>query len=137
MGFDPKDFLAVARALDGATTTPPVEASLRTCRGRAYYAAYLVARGRLESAGYVCPPGYRGGRHQWLLDRLLSGNDDVRASGKALQSLYAERIDADYTLGDSSRYTPQSGRLAAVRAEQWIRTFMKLTGADIATIRTF
>jgi uncharacterized protein (UPF0332 family) len=131
MPFDPREFLAVAHSLDGGST-PGVEAALRTCRGRAYYSAYLVARERLAAVGIVMPLKHQGGQHQWLLSKLRSSRDDeTRRLGKRLTRLYDQRIRADYDLLDCSDYEPKSGHNAAVSAEQWINEFLRLRDDEL------
>lgn len=128
MPFDPIGFLATARSLD---KDHPDEAALRTCSGRAYYAAYLVARERLKALGFVRPSHEEGSAHSWLIGKLKRSVDrDVRALGRSLLGLFDERKDADYDL-DRQAYAPGGGHLAAVRAEQWIREFRRIPDARL------
>jgi hypothetical protein len=126
--FDSSTFLPVARKLDTATGS---EADLRTAYGRAYYAAYLVARERLSALGHKHARADQVGVHAWLLGKLKNANDpDVRVLGRQLRGLYDGRLLADYDI-DLQNYAPGMGHIAAVRAEQWIREFRGIPDARL------
>jgi hypothetical protein len=128
MPFDPTDFLKVARDLD----TPPAksnEAQLRAAFGRAYYSAYLVARDRLAAVGHTRPRYDASGVHEWLLQKLTTAKRDpeIQELGDILASLFDGRRLADYDIVQQAPYAPGKGYNQAVRAEQWIRDFNKIS----------
>lgn len=92
MKFDPSFFLNVARdiSLDGQYC---YEAGHRTCINRAYYAAYLVSRGYLESLGYSTSTSISA--HRDVIDKFAGQNQKVRG---LLHNLFKLRKDADYKL---------------------------------------
>lgn len=65
----------------------------RTCVGRAYYAAFLYVKNRLEQLGFKFPDDHNV--HNEVADTLM---DNDRKIGSKLQSLRTKRCDSDYHL---------------------------------------
>lgn len=131
MPFDPRDNLRLARDLDSQASGAPTpsEAALRVCYGRAYYSAFLVVRERLARLGFVVP---QEGSHQWVAQKLKTSRDNtLRSLGMQLAAMRHERHHADYDLQDQRPFAPGKGHVAAVRAEQWIRTLDTVTDSAI------
>lgn len=115
MTFDPRHFLDLASELvqvlptgpaGKGLLTPEQEAKARTAIGRAYYAAYLVARWyALEQDPFL---SLREDSHQALF-RWYESND--RASiGSNLFMLSKKRREADYKLDAKTRITAEDTR---------------------------
>ena len=99
-----RDLLTLARRLANGTA----ETEWRTAVGRAYFAAFHVARQLLEDLGFNVPPDESA--HRYLSLRLSNcGNPQVMQAGSDLERLRRERNFADYliqqTLRRSSTYT--------------------------------
>jgi uncharacterized protein (UPF0332 family) len=89
-----RDFISVALDLLTAST----EAAWRSAVSRAYYAAFHVARQRLEELGFGVPRGERA--HAYLWFRLSNcGQPKVQDAGRRLNTLRGQRNRADYELG--------------------------------------
>lgn len=91
--MNPRDFQALAvRLLRG-----PTPAELRSATGRAYYAAFHVARDWLIRLGIrVSKGGAAHGEVQICLEN--SGAPEIAEAGSALRRLHAHRIRAHYRL---------------------------------------
>ena len=121
-----RDFLKLAVILARGST----EAEWRASLGRAYYAAFHVARGLLEDLGFVVPRADRA--HTYLSYRLQnSGDAHVERAGMDLQELRQRRNQADYDL-----HLPVTRVMAAshvLTAEQIIQ---RLDAARSEPVRT-
>jgi uncharacterized protein (UPF0332 family) len=101
--FKPRKFLRLAERLvsDKNYETP---CRVRTSIGRAYYAAFLFAKEKLERIGRPFSNDHRV--HQEVIDRLFDSENST--IGSQLDLLYQNRRQADYdmyvdlpkTLGD-------------------------------------
>ena len=88
-----RDFLTLARRLAREAT----EADWRTAIGRAYFAAFHVARNLLEGMGFDVPHADRAHGHLWL--RLSNcGDAQIQSAGGRLNVLRSDRNRADYDL---------------------------------------
>jgi uncharacterized protein (UPF0332 family) len=88
-----RDFLKLAAILARGST----EAEWRASLGRAYYAAFHVARQLLEELSFVVPRADRA--HTYLSYRLQnSGAASIERAGMDLQELRQRRNQADYDL---------------------------------------
>lgn len=132
MPFDPTEFATLA--LDLSQRKPAAaEVHVRTACGRAYYAAFLVARGRLEEIGHKVP---KIDAHAYVRDRL-SGSGDPRISGlgQNLGSLSRDRKNADYDLAppyvSKLAFQQAFGVLTANGAQLWIQAFNAISRADL------
>ncbi len=92
MTFDPQHFLSLATNLIGDTNYNE-EARYRTAISRAYYAAHLVSRKRLESKGYTFSISTK--IHKNVIDSMKKENFHI---GDMLFQLHKKRKDADYEL---------------------------------------
>lgn len=102
-----RDFLPVATRLAAAST----EADWRTAVGRAYYAAFHVARRLFTDLRFLVPRADRA--HQYLVFRLSNcGEPPVEQAGRDLETLRRLRNRADY---DESPPLTQAQAAAAVR----------------------
>jgi uncharacterized protein (UPF0332 family) len=91
--MNPHDFLEVANEL----VTGIREADWRSAVGRAYYAAFHVARNLFQLCGFYVPRGEQAHAYLWL--RLTnSGHPDVQNAGFDLNHLRKMRNRADYDL---------------------------------------
>lgn len=94
--FDPSDFLSFAQSLSAAKAS---EAQLRTCVGRAYYAAFLTARERpkIDAAVRALPKRIRKklGYHRTVVTALRKIDSGM---GNQLDDLRKLRLLADYKL---------------------------------------
>ena len=89
--MDPRAFLNIA----GEAAAGTREEDWRTAAGRAYYAAFLVARDLLVKAGFQVPPDQGGHAYIWL--RLSNcGRTEIEEAGKTLRNLRRHRTWADY-----------------------------------------
>jgi hypothetical protein len=94
---NPNDNLDLARFLHTTPLGAPKEASTRGACGRAYYAAFIVARDILERATFVIA---RRGAHQRVFDLLNhSADKDVKARSLDLDQLRILREQGDYEVG--------------------------------------
>ncbi|HYU51969.1 MAG TPA: hypothetical protein VEK37_03460 [Gemmatimonadaceae bacterium] len=79
----------------------PKEASTRGACGRAYYAAFIVARDLLVKAKFPFQPR---GVHQRVADLLRQSTDkDVKARNLDLDQLRNLREQSDYEVGDKTK----------------------------------
>lgn len=122
MAFDPKRFVDVGRSL--CPPSPCNEGASRTVHGRAYYAAFLVARERLKIAGHTNPRGNEA-PHEWLIQKLRTAINDnaVRTLGDRLLALKRARVDADYELASTRSFGSGTATYAVIQASDWIRDF--------------
>src|SRR5262245_53651972 len=88
-----RDFLPLGESLAHEAS----EAAWRTSVGRAYYAAFHVARELFEDLGFAVPKADRAHGYLWL--RLCNcGEPTVEKVGWDLKDLRGERNFADYDL---------------------------------------
>lgn len=108
--FDPNEFFITARALASEDHS---EACLRSAVGRAYYAAFLVARERVQA---LRPGALRRstkrGWHQAVIAELKSID---RTAGDQLDSVRKLRVSADYYIESKDSGT-------ALWQTQWHKT---------------
>jgi uncharacterized protein (UPF0332 family) len=92
--MNPRDWLDLADVLAAGIR----EAEWRGAVGRAYYAAFHVARQLLRQCQFDVPRGEQAHAYLWL--RLTnSGHPDVEQAGRRLDQLRRDRNRADYDLG--------------------------------------
>jgi hypothetical protein len=126
--FDPNEFAALAAELSEPGRKPQ-EAHIRAAFGRAYYAAFLVAREALKSIGHMVP---QSNAHWYVRAQLLNskGNKAIVNLGQRLGELHDDRKDADYELGKPRRqkqgYQQRVGALTALRAKMWVDEFQQI-----------
>ena len=88
-----REFLGLARRYVAGAT----EADWRSAVGRAYYAAFHVARQFLLDLRFAVPPDQQA--HRYLIYRLTNCGDAAAAgAGLKLDDLRRRRNDADYDL---------------------------------------
>lgn len=92
MAFDPQHFLDLATKLTNDTNYSD-EARYRTAISRAYYAAYLVGRKKLESTGYTFSK--EENTHETVVVFIRKKNPVI---GDMLSQLRKKRNHADYEL---------------------------------------
>jgi uncharacterized protein (UPF0332 family) len=88
--FDSSKFLAIANQLLGDASYRG-EAAWRTAIGRAYYAAFLASKKRLEERG--CNFSDVAKIHQEVIQNLMSRKSDT---ANKLNTLFEKRVNADY-----------------------------------------
>lgn len=94
--FQPSDFLSFAQSLSVAKAP---EAQLRTCVGRAYYAAFLTARERPQVQAEVRALPKRKRKKLGSHERVILALRRIdTAAGNQLDDLRKLRILADYKL---------------------------------------
>jgi uncharacterized protein (UPF0332 family) len=90
------DNVLLAKIVHLPVSGAPVEASMRCACGRAYYAAFVIARDLLVSRFSLST----GSAHREVIDLLKrSKSSDVREAGLSLDRLRATRNSADYQVG--------------------------------------
>jgi uncharacterized protein (UPF0332 family) len=95
MTFDPQHFLDLATNLIGDTQYNG-EARYRTSISRAYYAAHLVSKKKLEEIGITFPVEEDKAKiHKFVIDSLSRKNKGI---GDMLWNLRRRRNEADYNL---------------------------------------
>ncbi len=95
MTFDPQHFLDLATNLIGDAEYN-VEARYRTSISRAYYAAHLISKEKLEEIGITFPVKQdKAEIHRMVIGSLRKKNKGV---GDMLWNLRQKRNDADYDL---------------------------------------
>ena len=95
MTFDPQHFLDLATNLIGDTEYN-VEARYRTSISRAYYAAHLISKEKLEEIGITFPVKQdKAEIHKMVIVSLKNKNKVV---GDMLWDLRRKRNEADYDL---------------------------------------
>lgn len=93
--MDPERFIEVASHLAKPPKSVHEEAAFRGACGRAYYAAFGVARSLLVAAGFTVSS--TGDAHREVVDWLKRSTDkDVMQCGSALGQLQSIRKSADY-----------------------------------------
>lgn len=92
MPFDPCLLLSLSSALSEDPNYED-ESKYRTSISRAYYAAFLVTRSYLESAGYNFPPD--SNVHKKVIDYMKNKNSFI---SNLLFNLRDRRNNADYNL---------------------------------------
>lgn len=114
--MNPRRFLDVAeRLVQGVEGGTPLsgggEAECRTAVGRAYYAAFLVAREFLESLDIAVP---NGGACHTAVQRGLNNSEigSLVMIGEQLRKLYTSRADADYDMQAGGVETAKDARAA-------------------------
>lgn len=96
--MNPSDNLELAKHLTTLIRGVPQEAAHRGAVGRAYYAAFIIARDALLRAGITIPD--TGKAHAVVAEQLKrSADTDVAAAGGSLEDLRILRNRADYDLG--------------------------------------
>lgn len=94
--FKPRKFLKLATQLI-ADRDYEEPCRIRTSIGRAYYAAFLYIKEKMERLGYHFPDDYRV--HQTVIDALMDRGDTTM--GSRLDRLLEKRRIADYYMDKS------------------------------------
>jgi len=103
ISFDPDAWLEVAEVCCDTIEGVDAEALLRTALNRAYYAALLSVKRRIESVhGRNALPKFR--THAAILEATKSGGNQFLEIYKSLQVLRAMREAADYELRSEPLY---------------------------------
>jgi len=109
--FEPVEFHILASTLLSTVSGAPVavsgsdQAKVRTAIGRAYYAAFLVAREKLSILGAITPKR-NWEDHGLVVDALGGEGSDL---GSKMHFLRRKRNQADYNLNPSG-FTLQAGQ---------------------------
>lgn len=108
--YDPKGFLSLANRLltDGEYRR---EGRIRTAMGRFYYAAFLLARKKLQEKGIRVDDEAK--IHRVVIEKYMEIG--LSSIGNRLDQLREKRVDADYHM--QSRITANIGRKCAKLAE--------------------
>ena len=105
--FDPEQWLDVAEACCERIAGVNEEALLRTALNRAYYAALLSVRQRIEHAqGSRAVPRSRS--HAAILGALRAGGAGFIKIHDSLQRLRARREAADYDMSFAPNRSPET-----------------------------
>lgn len=88
--FESEHFLELAKILV-TDSNYEVESRTRTAIGRAYYAAFLATRKKLQELGYSLREKYR--IHDQVIEFAKGENTTL---GNWLGTLFDERVEADY-----------------------------------------
>jgi uncharacterized protein (UPF0332 family) len=100
-------FLDIANRILGSARFRD-EASWRTAIGRAYYAAFLKTKEKLERVGIIFTDVDT--IHQQVINRVMERNTDL---GNMLDTLRDKRVDADYYM-DKTISKELAGRCATL-----------------------
>ncbi len=92
--FEPEEFLEVAKNLKNNENIP-LKGRLRTSISRAYYAAFLKSKVKLESLGYSFPNDSRLHYDVRECLRIKVKKSNIAAN---LENLFDYRVRADYLL---------------------------------------
>jgi uncharacterized protein (UPF0332 family) len=92
LSYDPAEFLELAEKLVGDADYEEMGRS-RTATGRAYYAAFLMVKKKLEELGCSFREVHK--LHQDVIERLREKNS---ATANKLYTLRERRVDADYKM---------------------------------------
>ncbi len=90
--FNPLIFLEIAKKIKQSQNLDE-KGKLRTSIGRAYYAAFLTVRSRLERKGGIF---VKDKQHYEVREYLKTLGHDIIAD--FLEKLFEKRVDADYIL---------------------------------------
>lgn len=119
MRFDPSGWLGVADHCCGEVPGVDEQALLRTALGRAYYAALLTLRARIEQAqGAGAVP--RRGTHEAILHAVRTGGREFKGVSETLHRLRRLRNSADYEL-DAGAFEPTDTRVEVERSRKLVR----------------
>ncbi|HEX6750404.1 MAG TPA: hypothetical protein VF092_24130 [Longimicrobium sp.] len=100
MSFDPEEWLAVAEVCCGKIPSVNREALLRTALNRAYYAALLTLKLRIESAqGEGAVPNWQ--THDAIKQAVRMGGLTFNEIARRLNELRLLREQADYVLNSA------------------------------------
>ena len=134
MLFDPEHWLAVAEICCSAIPGVSREALLRTALNRAYYAALLSLKQRIESAqGSGAVPAW--GTYEAIKQAVRTGGDSFEEIRKDLEALRKERERADYVLF-SEELGREAVHLAVTRSRRLIRNRIRaLPEAEFRRLR--
>jgi uncharacterized protein (UPF0332 family) len=129
----PEKNIDLARVLAEVPRGAPEEASFRGACGRAYYAAFAVARDLLLSARFRL--GADGSTHLDVIYLLQeSANPLVRAAGRSLDDLRKARNSADYDVGRRSAaadaFDRHRAQFAVASARTIVETIRKASASD-------
>ncbi|HSU14520.1 HEPN domain-containing protein [Longimicrobium sp.] len=134
MAFDPERWLDVAEIC--CSTIPGVsrEALLRTALNRAYYAALLALKQRIEAVqGVGAVPAWR--THDAIKQAIRMGGDSFEEIRKDLETLRKAREQADYVLSTEDLQR-DSVHLSVTRSRRLIRNRIKaLPEAEFRRLR--
>jgi uncharacterized protein (UPF0332 family) len=121
--------LALAKHLDGCPKPVPVETSIRGACGRAYYAAFGVARDVLLAVPFTMSQS--GDDHRRIVQLMKNSTDvEVATAGSLLDSLRTTRNSADYEVGRVPvRGTPFTSKRSQVALLQAHGIIAALEGA--------
>ena len=109
--FRPRKFLKLAtRLIDDKKYEEP--SRIRTGIGRAYYAAHLFTKEKMERSGYSLPDDHTV--HQFIIDELMDRGDTT--IGSKLDRLLEKRRIADYYM-DTPLYTDEGRYCIRISAE--------------------
>ena len=109
--FNPRKFLKLATRLVVDKDYKEPE-RIRTAVGRAYYAAFLYSKDKLQSLGYVFPDDHKV--HDKVIDVLMENDTKI---GSKLDALKEKRRIADYYMdtpiskGDGNHFVGISARI--------------------------
>ena len=141
MTLDPMEFLDLSTKLF-IDKNYEKEAKYRTCTSRAYYAAHLFTKEKLEKLGFAFPiekDERKGVIHDKVIVALMSlkekdkitwGRRKEKKLWQRLKDLRDRRGDADYILNINFRNMEDSVRLDITAADDIIKKVDKLTISD-------
>jgi uncharacterized protein (UPF0332 family) len=110
LSYNPRRFLEIARRLLKDSNYES-KGRTRTAIGRAYYAAFLLSKQKLERASGPFRNVHK--LHESVIERFMEiGRYDI---GNRLSELFDYRVDADYYM--RSKITPKLGELCIMLSE--------------------
>jgi hypothetical protein len=134
MTFDPEEWLNVADVCCGIIPGVDREALFRTALNRAYYAALMLLKLRIDTVqGPGAVPAW--GTHEALRQAVRTAGPTFREISEGLDKLRAARESADYDLA-GGMITYESVRRAISIARWLIRNRLKpMPDADVRRLR--
>ena len=119
--YDPRQFLEIAEdLLQDRRKGHNKEGRIRTAIGRAYYAAFLITKKKLQEIGYSFRRVER--LHKDVIYRLMK--DKHFFIGSKLNTLFDNRVDADYKM--NAKITSKLGQSSIELAQDILRAIDKI-----------
>jgi len=134
MSFDPEEWVKVADVCCGNIPGISRDALLRTALNRAYYAALMVLKQRIEAAqGSGSVPAW--GTHEALRQAVSAAGPDFKDVREKLEVLRRQRSAADYVTSGAP-FVYETVRAAINNARWLIRNRLKpMPDSDVRRLR--
>lgn len=134
MSFDPEEWVKVADVCCGIIPGISRDALFRTALNRAYYAALMVLKHRIEAVqGAGSVPAW--GTHEALRQAVSTAGPEFNDIREKLEVLRNHRVAADYVLSDG-RFDYEAVR-AAINIARWLirNRFKRMPESEVRRLR--